>query len=50
MQKVPRNASVYAVGEVGLRTLSREEFESFDLHRKLNLEVTSLNGPYLVHP
>ncbi|CAK9066554.1 unnamed protein product [Durusdinium trenchii] len=35
----PRNASVYALGEVQLRSLSRERFEAFDLHRKLNLEV-----------
>lgn len=39
VQKAPRNASVVAVGEVRLRVLSRDQFEEFDLHRKLQLEV-----------
>jgi len=40
VQKAPRNASVVAVGEVRLRVLSRDQFEEFDLHRKLQLEVS----------
>ena len=43
MQKAPRNASVYALGDVSLRCLSREQFEEFDLQRKLNLEVRNCN-------
>ena len=40
VQKAPRNASVVAVGEVRLRVLSRDQFVEFDLHRKLQLEVS----------
>ena len=39
VEKAPRNASVYALGEVRLRVLTREHFEKFDLHRKLHLEL-----------
>ena len=43
LQQAPRNASVYAIGDVSLRCLSREQFEEFDLQRKLNLEVRNCN-------
>ena len=39
VEKVPRNASIYAVGDVHLRVLTREHFEMFDLQRKLKLEL-----------
>ena len=43
VQKAPRNASVVALGDVRLRVLSRDQFEEFDLHRKLQLDVRHSN-------
>lgn len=43
VEKAPRNASVYAVGDVRLRVLTRDHFEMFDLHRKLHLELKHAN-------
>ena len=43
VQKAPRNATVVAMGDVRLRLLSHEQFEEFDLHRKLQLEVRHAN-------
>ena len=43
VQKAPRNATVVAIGDVRLRVLSHDQFEEFDLHRKLQLEVRHAN-------
>jgi len=43
VQKAPRNATVVAMGDVRLRLLSHDQFEEFDLHRKLQLEVRHAN-------